>query len=77
MSTHLAVNHGDLAIVAVGLTETYPAGKHKTFTTIASAPAAEGAAAEPAGMGPVVRWSRARDQRFEVAGAEEAGRHHV
>lgn len=41
VSTHLAVNHGDLAIVAVGLTETYPAGKHKTFTTIASAPAAE------------------------------------
>jgi hypothetical protein len=41
VSTHLlAVNHGDLAIVAVGLTETYPAGKHKTFTTIASAPAA-------------------------------------
>jgi hypothetical protein len=42
VSTHLfSRDHGDLAIVAVGLTETYPAGKHKTFTTIASALAAE------------------------------------
>jgi hypothetical protein len=70
------VNHGDLAIVAVGLTETYPAGKHKTFTTIASAPAAERRCRtgwNGSGRPLVAR----RDQRFEVAGAEEAGRHHV
>ena len=34
MSTHLAVNHGDLAILAEGLTKTFPAGKHQTFTAV-------------------------------------------
>jgi ABC-2 type transport system ATP-binding protein len=34
VSTHLAVNHGDLAIVAEGLTKTFPAGKHQTFTAV-------------------------------------------
>jgi hypothetical protein len=33
-ASHLAVEHGGLAIVAEGLTKAYPAGKRKTFTAV-------------------------------------------